>query len=174
VQPGAGGVSPRGFANAIASALPPHYGQRSPNHTHGGPTPTALGRMFASRCTVFVPHSPAFVAQNHGGLTPAALVNVRLCIAKIVFFRHASTVQHNRERGASAPRGFANAIASAFPPHYGQRSPNYTHGGLTPAALDSVFAHRRIFRDSDRTTFGSPRHGGLTPAALVNVRSCIA
>jgi hypothetical protein len=49
-----------------------------------------------------------------------------------------------------------NAVASVLP----------NHGGLTPAALDFVFASRRARFDSRCTMFGSPSHGGLTPAAL--------
>jgi hypothetical protein len=127
------------------------------------------------------------VLPNHGGLTPAALVNVRLCTQSFSRERRPSGwrkpavvrqaecplqqqiqsekvgsrsdcvtaprradarrscerafahrrsrfhpndhVVHTTERRASAPRGCANALASALPAHYGQRSPNRTHGG---------------------------------------------
>jgi hypothetical protein len=41
----------------------------------------------------------------------------------------------------------------------------HTHGGLTPAALDSVSHSRCTVRDSCGTEFDSPYHGGLTPVA---------
>jgi hypothetical protein len=64
-------------------------------------------------------------------------LNVRSCIAKNRF-SPADIRTPTQERGASAPRGFANALASAFPAHYGQRSPNQNHGGLTNVAPVNV------------------------------------
>jgi hypothetical protein len=45
------------------------------------------------------------VSNSHGGLTPAALVNVRLCIAKGVISPATGRRAVHQERGASAPRG---------------------------------------------------------------------
>jgi hypothetical protein len=45
--------------------------------------------------------------NTHGGLTPAALVNVRFCIAKGVIFTENEHRSLHQERGASAPRGAA-------------------------------------------------------------------
>jgi hypothetical protein len=85
------------------------------------------------------------VSNSHGGLTPAALVDVRSCIGKIVF-SPTDVRTAIQERGALAPRGFATATAPAFvstPTAVSRdfaeaplqvRLPNI-HGGLTPAAL---------------------------------------
>jgi hypothetical protein len=50
-------------------------------------------------------------------------------------------------------------------------SANPTHGGLTPAALDSAVGVRRtLFAAPCKREL--PTHGGLTPAALAGVRYC--
>jgi ribosomal protein S30 len=49
---------------------------------------------------------------------------------------------------------------------------NPTHGGLTPAALDSVVGVRRTLFAAPCERDRLPTHGGLTPAALGNVRLC--
>jgi hypothetical protein len=36
------------------------------------------------------------VSNSHGGLTPAALANVRLCIANVVIFQPTRTVEQER------------------------------------------------------------------------------
>jgi hypothetical protein len=46
---------------------------------------------------------PTGEITNHGGLTPAALENVRLFIAKIVFFRRMLVVPAPRAGGVSPP-----------------------------------------------------------------------
>jgi hypothetical protein len=48
---------------------------------HGGLTPAAPGCAFASRRTMFESRCTMFGSPTHGGLTLAALLNVRLCIA---------------------------------------------------------------------------------------------
>jgi hypothetical protein len=44
------------------------------------------------------------------------------------------------------------------------------HGGLTPAALDSVVGVRRTLFAAPCKRDQLPNHGGLTPTALGNVR----
>jgi hypothetical protein len=48
---------------------------------HGGLTPAAPGFAFASRRTMFDSRGTMFGSPTHGGLTPTALANMRLCIA---------------------------------------------------------------------------------------------
>jgi hypothetical protein len=109
-----------------------------------------------------------------GGLTPAALVNVRLCIEKIVIFRQTVVVTAPGAGGVSPPwsaprmetlnRRFralqlqarfanprrANARRSCFARRY---SPNMVRSALQARSIAT--------------------HGGLTPAALADVRLCI-
>jgi hypothetical protein len=79
--PRAGGVSPPWFrkraCKCVSSTLRTTFPQAHP----GGLTPAALGCVFASRWTMFDSRGTAVGLPNHGGLTPAALANVRLCIA---------------------------------------------------------------------------------------------
>jgi hypothetical protein len=77
MQPGAGGVSP----------------------------PWSAVRMRARNAESHRMAVADAVRKNHGGLTPAALVNVRLCIAKGVIFPANERRAVHQERGASAPRG---------------------------------------------------------------------
>jgi folate-dependent phosphoribosylglycinamide formyltransferase PurN len=114
------------------------------------------------------------VFRYHGGLMPAALANVRSCVAKIVFCLQTFALQ--QERGRQPPvEGTPHASSRARnSPHCRCRRGLHTHGGLTPAALVSVSHGRRTVRDFRGTALGSPDHGGLTPAALVNLRSCTA
>jgi hypothetical protein len=92
--------------------------------------------------------------HTHGGLTPAALVNVRSCIAKIVFASHrrffATNVRTATRAGGVSPPWVRTASAPAF---------------VTPAALGCVFAGPRTLLDSRRTAFSFPYHSGLTKAA---------
>jgi hypothetical protein len=83
------------------------------------------------------------VTHTHGGLTPAALVNVRSCIAKIAIC--SPTVHREPRAGGVSPPWFATATPPAFvstPSAVSSdlaeaflqvRFPN-THGGLTPVA----------------------------------------
>jgi hypothetical protein len=137
-----GASAPRGFANALTSAFRAHYRRRSPDDTHGGLTEGTVVRAYGCcRAMIHFCSTPS-VLPSHGGVTPAALVSVRLCTAKIVIFRR-TVVATRQERGASAPRGLANALASAFRAHYRRRSPDDTHGGLTQGAVVRPFASWR-------------------------------
>jgi hypothetical protein len=40
------------------------------------------------------------VTENHGGLTPAALANMRLCTAEIAILSGERSLQQHQERGA--------------------------------------------------------------------------
>jgi hypothetical protein len=51
---------------------------------------------------------------RHGGLTPAALVNVRLCIGKIVIMPADGRCNSTKSGGRKPPRGFAGAAAPAL------------------------------------------------------------
>jgi hypothetical protein len=125
---------------------------------------------------------------HHGGLTPAALVSVRLCIAKIVFsptnvrtatraggvsppFFRRQTFALQPERGALLPAFVSIPPAVSRAPAAFLQMRFLHHGGLTPAALGA--AVRRTEIEAFRKCV-SLHHGGLTPAALVSVRSCIA
>jgi hypothetical protein len=98
----------------------------------------------------FFPHIVRIT--HHGGLTPAALVNVRSCIAKIVF--SPANVRTATGAGGVSPPWFATATAPAFV--------------STPPAVPRDFAVALLQVRFPNT------HGGLTPAALANVRSCTA
>jgi hypothetical protein len=91
--------------------------------------------------TVANQHYCTGVSYSHGGLTPAALENVRLFIAKTVFFERMLVVPAPRVGGVSPPWE-TNAGASAL---------NY-HGGLTPAALAKVrlYSANVVFRSEVR------------------------
>jgi hypothetical protein len=94
----------------------------------------------------------AIALPHHGGLTPAALANVRSCIAKIVF---------SPANGRTAPRAGGVSppwFATATPPAFAS----------TPPAVPRDFAEALLQVRFPNT------HGGLTPAALVHVRFCIA
>jgi hypothetical protein len=56
--------------------------------------------------------------NSHGGLTPAALVNVRFCIAKGVIFRKTNTVHCTRSGGRKPPVVPLHANATATSTHY--------------------------------------------------------
>ena len=148
------------------------------------------------RRTLFAVHSKRVSARIHGGLTPAALVNVRLFIAKIVIFPADARCTGDQERMACASRGerieSADGIrmcagrvhersdvpvelaagiriirpALAFPTRSGGRKPPVEHTPHTSSQR----------RNSAHCTcrYGSENHGGLTPAALENVRLCTA
>ena len=68
------------------------------------------GAMAACEC--LVDRRCGVATATHGGLTPAAPVRVRLCIAKVAI-ASAGERRHDQERGASAPRNYTNAIATA-------------------------------------------------------------
>jgi hypothetical protein len=115
----AGGVSPPWFA----SATPPAFVS----------TPPAVPRDFAE----------AFLQvrfpNTHGGLTPAALVNVRFCIAKIVF---------SPTNVRSAPR--AGGVSPPWPLH-ARRS------------CECAFVHRKNRFFADKNVRTATRAGGVNP-----------
>ena len=76
-QPCDAGVLVQRKTAAIADSLP----------NHGGLTPAAPGWVFDSRCTMFDSRGAAFGSQNHGGLTVAALVNVRIGADDVAYVR---------------------------------------------------------------------------------------
>jgi hypothetical protein len=50
--------------------------------------------------------------------------------------RSPTTIAPRRNSGRrKPPRAFANVLTSAFPAHYGRRSPDHAHGGLTHGAV---------------------------------------
>jgi hypothetical protein len=91
-------------------------------------------------------------SAQHGGLTNAAHVNVRSCIAKIAIC--SPTVHREPRAGGVSPPWFATATPPAFV--------------STPPAVPRDFAEASLQVRFPNT------HGGLTPVALVNVRFCIA
>jgi hypothetical protein len=92
--------------------------------------------------------------HTHGGLTPAALVNVRFCIAKIVIFPANGRCNSTRSGGRQPPVGSLHANAPAFV------------GTAMVVCRDFAAAYLQVHFPNS--------HDGLTPAALVNVRFCIA
>jgi hypothetical protein len=131
---------------------------------------------------MYDPRGTAFASPNHGGLTPAALVNVRSHIAKIAI-SSAIRTPCNQERGASAPRGFTTATAPAFvsaPMAVSRdfaeaflqvRFPN-THGGLTNVApgRTCVCASQKSFF-AGGYSHTNRRAGGVSPP-WVRYRDC--
>jgi hypothetical protein len=105
--------------------------------------------------------------STHGGLTPAALANVRFCIAKDVVLPADERRSMRQERGGVSPP--CNTFRMR------------TRNGQTHliAFADAVCNPRRAdVRGADESARNCNRvthtHGGLTPAALANVRFCIA
>jgi hypothetical protein len=86
----------------------------------------------------------------HGGLTPAALGNERLCIAKVAVLPADISHCNTKSGGRKPPVAPRNANARAIRTH--------TVGGLPTNS-------GRMYADA---IFAGPRsmHGGLTPAAL--------
>jgi hypothetical protein len=180
----AGGVSPPWFATATAPAF--------------ASTPPAVSRDFAEArpASALTSHprradarrscelrsdrknrfSPARFVRNcncvthtHGGLTPAALVNLRSCIAKIVFRRQTFAPGHKDVRNANSKRGNPARCRCkrGFRPAPGSRRSldesvrncncvTHTHGRLTCAALDSAVVLRQ-------TSVGVHRNRGPSP-----------
>jgi hypothetical protein len=69
------------------------------SNSHGGLTPRR-SRLRVRLTASIVRFSSATVrATHHGGLTPAALVNVRLCVAKGVRFRRRPDAIHGAKSG---------------------------------------------------------------------------
>jgi hypothetical protein len=118
---------------------------------------------------------------NHGGLTPAAPADVRLCIAQIAI-SPADIRTPTQERGASAPRGLATATAPEFviapltdsrdfaEAYWQVRFPN--HGGLTRGApVERAFVHREC-RYSSADRCHAPRAAGVSQP-WCTIRSCV-
>jgi len=91
--------------------------------------------------------------ENHGGLTPAALVNLRLRTAKIVFFRQAFATQYKsgRRKPTVANQHYCTGVSNS-------------HGGLTPAALVNVrlCTAKIVFIPADARCTGA-KSGGRKP-----------
>jgi hypothetical protein len=105
--------------------------------------------------------------HTHGGLTPAALVSVRLCsensagASKKSFFAGKRSHRNTRAGGVSPPwRQSACELETGNSAHCHCRRGLHTHGGLTPAALGCVFDSRWTMFDSRGTPFGSRATAG--------------
>jgi hypothetical protein len=118
----------------------------------------------------------AFDSPNHGGLTPAALVNVRSCIAQIVFYRQTFALQR-KSGGRKPPVGNKTPLqiatvhirrAAYVQPVAAGVSQPWCGSGACPGKRNHTAKIARRCRCVFRY------HGGLTPAALVHVRFCIA
>gem|GEM_PF-3402616 len=114
----------RGAGTGSAKALPRLFGRLPP---------VCWGTLLQSR------------PRNHGGLTPAALVHVRLCIAKIAV-PSASDLRASRSGGRKPAVRSGGALATAWRNCSGDcrsaywRPPGHSryhcdHGGLTPLLL---------------------------------------
>jgi hypothetical protein len=157
--------------NRFLTGRHPHRNTRAGGVSPPGELLTPMQRRSAYTPSAVCRTSALVSAQacfhSHGGLTPAALFGVRLCIAKVVF-SPADVRTPTRERGALAPRGMFSECEPDYgnPAHCRCRRGLQPHGGLTPAAPGRGFANRWTMFDSGGTTLGSLNHGGLTPAAL--------
>jgi hypothetical protein len=110
-------------------------------------------------------------ATHHGGLTPAALANVRLCIEKGVIWPVTGHRAWRQERGASAPRGkhplqrIGNAHRRRYVAHANES------GGRKPPV-----AQIRRCESETHTAAGvsrmQPRAGGVSPPwSAVRIRA---
>jgi hypothetical protein len=101
------------------------------------------GRECAGR-NVISPQKPIADASGlnptHGGLTPAALGNVRLYSANIVFHSERTSCTRSGWRKPAVVPGRECAGRNVISPQkpIADASANATHGGLTPAALGNV------------------------------------
>jgi hypothetical protein len=102
----------------------------------------------------FFPHIVRIT--HHGGLTPAALVNLRSCIAKIVF-SPANVRTATRAGGVSPPWDVL-----------GMRTRNVEIRRIAVATVvsDRQAADAGRWTNASATAIALPHHGGLTPAAL--------
>jgi hypothetical protein len=106
--------------------------------------------------------------STHGGLTPAALVNGRPCIADLVNFRWAVALCNKSGRRKPTVRYERRLQVIAAP--RGLRSFHQTHGGLTPAALvngRSCTAESSFFRRT--VVVRPPGAGGVSPPWHVSI-----
>jgi hypothetical protein len=109
----------------------------------------------------------AIALHRHGGLTPAALANVRLCIAKGVIWPVTGHRAWRQERGASAPRGKHPPLRIGKA--YRRRCVAHatSSGGCKPPVESRPHASAKGGKSSHRShRRGSENHGGLMPAAL--------
>jgi hypothetical protein len=108
-----GASAPRGFATATAPAF---LG-----------TAMVVCRDFAA--AYLQVHFP----NSHGGLTPAALVNVRFCTAKIVILPGELSLQQRQERGGVSPPWFRKraykCVSSTLPTMFARPHPRRADGG---------------------------------------------
>jgi hypothetical protein len=169
VQPGAAGVSQPWFretrlqrqhrncrAEATSRWSVHEHRCNRVTHTHGGLTPAALVPASRGRCTVRDFCATAFGSPYHGGLTPAALVNVRSFIAKIVIISADGRRSRNKSGGRKPPVVRETCLQVIWSTPCATLHRVHTHGGLTPAALDSaVVLHQ--------TSVGAPCKRGPSP-----------
>jgi len=156
-----GRQSPRGFATATAPAFVS--------------TPSAVLRNFAE----------AFLQvrfPNHGGLTPAAPVHLRLCIVKVAI-APANVRAAMPGVGDVSPPWFRYRDCSGVRQHTVSSLPQLCGSVLANAPAEPRRAHARCswLAHGDRVRTCAelssherfPHHGGLTPAAPVHLRLCI-
>jgi hypothetical protein len=108
----------------------------------------------------FSPHRVRFT--DHGGLTPAALVDMRMYIAKIGFSSADIRTATEERGGRKPPVGCIRCERETrkFVSLQLQTRAYKHHGGLTPAALVRPSHRRRMVGDFRRTAFGLPTTAG--------------
>jgi len=138
------GVSSRGFTNGIAPALVS--------------TPSAVSRNFAE----------AFLQvrlPNHGGLTLAALVHLRLCIVKVAI-APANVRPAMPGVRMSAPVAHRNAHASEHAlSHGGTRTRDTRSGGHKPPCCGEPHLQKR-FRSCPGTDVARNKSGAVSPPVV--------
>jgi hypothetical protein len=185
-QPGAGGVSPPWTSFHIrtrsAEVRSIAFADAVYKPTAGSRPPLLCTCVFAlpmAPCSADERRAPGAVGVSrpwktsaiapalaiHGGLTPAALVNMRWSIAKIAF-SPADIRTANQERGASAPRGMHSrcelAARKFVALHLQTRfaSPRRAHARRS---CEHALVHRKNRFLASRHSHRQPGAGGVSP-----------
>jgi hypothetical protein len=137
------------------------------SNSHGGLMPRR-SRLRVRLTASIVRFSSATVrATHHGGLTPAALVNMRLCIAKGVISPATGRRARRQERGASAPRRVQSVseretrkvIAWQSQTRFGK-----PRRADARRSCERAFVHcKRRYFSGQRTPCSAPGAGGVSP-----------
>jgi hypothetical protein len=149
-----GASARRGFGNAVAiadgSVWRPSLARRRSE------TAFATATRWVSTFRVRIPRT------SHGGLTPPALGAVRTFAGEKNDFCGAGTHIH-KSGGASARRGFGNAVAIA--------DGSVRRPALARRWSETAFATATRWVSTERICIPRTSHGGLTPPALVAERT---
>jgi hypothetical protein len=144
----------RGSGNAIAIA--DAFVQRQASARRWSETAFATATRWVSTGRICIPRT------SHGGLTPPALVAERTFAGEKNDFCGAGTHIH-KSGGASARRGFGNAVAIA--------DGSVRRPALARRWSETAFATATRWVSTERICIPRTSHGGLTPPALVAERT---